>query len=129
MKNTLAFMTLSFIAVSLLSRDFALAAEAAEAATQAQDAAAEAAKLAQERAIELAKATRSGPGAGGGIGAGLAAVGAGIGIGLIGGNAVQAIARQPEMSGSIVTNMLITAALVEGVALFAVVVGLLGILG
>ena len=58
----------------------------------------------------------------------LAAVGAGIGIGLIGGNAVQAIARQPEMTGPIGTNMIITAALVEGVALFAVVVGLLGIL-
>ena len=41
---------------------------------------------------------------------------------------MQAIARQPEMAGTIGTNMIITAALVEGVALFAVVVGILGIL-
>jgi F-type H+-transporting ATPase subunit c len=68
-------------------------------------------------------------GIGGGLAAGLAVVGAGIGIGLIGSNAVQAIARQPEVTGSIGTNMIITAALVEGVALFAVVVGLLAILG
>ncbi|MCH2149739.1 MAG: ATP synthase F0 subunit C, partial [Phycisphaerales bacterium] len=49
---------------------------------------------------------------GGGLAAGLAAVGAGLGIGLIGSNAVQAIARQPEMTGPIGTNMIITAALV-----------------
>lgn len=59
------------------------------------------------------------------IGAGLAAVGAGIGIGLIGGHAVEAIARQPEMYNKIQTTMIIAAALVEGVALFAVVVALL----
>lgn len=70
-----------------------------------------------------------GKGFGGGIAAAFAVVGAGIGIGYIGGSAVQAIARQPEMAGPIGTNMIITAALVEGVALFAVVVGLLGILG
>ena len=51
-----------------------------------------------------------------------------MGIGRIGGGAVGAIARQPEMAGSIGTNMIITAALVEGVALFAVVVGLLAIM-
>ena len=62
------------------------------------------------------------------IGAGIAALAAGIGIGRIGGGAVEAIARQPEMAGTIGTNMIITAALVEGVALFAVVVGLLGTL-
>jgi F-type H+-transporting ATPase subunit c len=60
------------------------------------------------------------------IGAGLAAVGAGIGIGQIGGKAVEAIARQPEAVGKIQTNMIIAAALVEGVALFAVVVAMLG---
>ena len=65
---------------------------------------------------------------GGGLAAGLGACGAGIGIGRIGGGAVEAIARQPEMAGAIGTNMIITAALVEGVALFAVVIGLLGIL-
>jgi F-type H+-transporting ATPase subunit c len=66
-------------------------------------------------------------GTGGGLAAGLAVVGAGIGIGLIGGKAVEAIARQPEMAGRIFINMILTAALVEGVALFAVIVGLLAI--
>lgn len=61
-------------------------------------------------------------GLGAGIGAGLAAVGAGIGIGRIGGSALDGIARQPEASGDIRTTMLIAAALVEGVALFVVVV-------
>ena len=56
------------------------------------------------------------------LGAGLAAIGAGIGIGKIGGSAMEAIARQPESVNDIRTNMLIIAALVEGVALFAVVV-------
>ena len=56
------------------------------------------------------------------IGAGLAAIGAGIGIGKIGGSAMEVIARQPEASNDIRTNMIIIAALVEGVALFAVVV-------
>ena len=55
-----------------------------------------------------------------GIGAGLATIGAGIGIGKIGGSAMEAIARQPEAAGDIRTNMIIVAALVEGVALFAV---------
>ncbi len=59
------------------------------------------------------------------IGAGLAAIGAGIGIGRIGGSALEAMARQPEHSGMIQTNMIIAAALVEGVALFGVVVALL----
>ncbi|MDR0940890.1 MAG: ATP synthase F0 subunit C [Bacteroidales bacterium] len=59
------------------------------------------------------------------IGAGLAVIGAGIGIGKIGGSAMEAIARQPEAAGKIQTNMLIAAALVEGVALFAVVVALI----
>lgn len=63
--------------------------------------------------------------AGGAIGAGLGAVGAGIGIGQIGKGAVEAIARQPEVSNDIRANMILTAALVEGVALFAVIVGLL----
>ncbi len=59
------------------------------------------------------------------IGAGLAAIGAGIGIGRVGGSAVEAIARQPEVSGEIRTNMILAAALVEGVALLAIVVSLL----
>ena len=60
------------------------------------------------------------------LGAGFAAIGAGIGIGQIGGKAVEAIARQPEAISKIQTNMIIAAALVEGVALFAVVVAMIG---
>ncbi|MEO5910726.1 MAG: ATP synthase F0 subunit C [Pelobium sp.] len=60
------------------------------------------------------------------IGAGLAVIGAGIGIGQVGGKAMEGIARQPEAASKIQTAMIIAAALVEGVALFAVVVALLG---
>jgi len=60
-----------------------------------------------------------------GIGAGLAVIGAGIGIGKIGGSAMDAMARQPEAAGKIQTAMIIAAALIEGVALFAVVVALI----
>lgn len=56
------------------------------------------------------------------IGAGLAAIGAGIGIGKIGASAMESMARQPEMAGNIRTNMLIIAALIEGVAMFAVII-------
>ena len=66
-----------------------------------------------------------GYGVGGGLAAGLAVIGAGLGIGRIGSSAVESIARQPEMAGPIGTNMIITAALVEGATLFAVVVGLM----
>lgn len=59
------------------------------------------------------------------IGAGLATIGAGIGIGKIGSSAMEAIARQPEASGDIRNNMIIAAALIEGVALLSVVVCLL----
>ena len=59
------------------------------------------------------------------IGAGLAVIGAGIGIGKIGGSAMEAIARQPEATSDIRSNMIIAAALIEGVALLAVVVCLL----
>ena len=59
---------------------------------------------------------------GAGVGAGLAAIGAGIGIGRIGGQAMDAMARQPEVINKIFTNMIVAAALIEGVALFAVVV-------
>jgi F-type H+-transporting ATPase subunit c len=61
------------------------------------------------------------------IGAGLAVIGAGLGIGKIGGSAMDAIARQPEAAAKIQTAMIIAAALVEGVALFGVVVGLMGL--
>ncbi len=62
---------------------------------------------------------------GAGIGAGIAVVGAGIGIGNIGKSALESIARQPEAVGDIRANMIIAAALVEGVAFFAIVVCLL----
>lgn len=54
------------------------------------------------------------------LGAGLATIGAGLGIGKVGGAAMEAIARQPEASGDIRLSMIIVAALIEGVALFAV---------
>lgn len=56
-----------------------------------------------------------------GIGAGIAVIGAGLGIGKIGGSAMDAIARQPEASSDIRSNMILTAAFVEGCALFAIV--------
>ncbi|MBS4044268.1 MAG: ATP synthase F0 subunit C [Chitinophagaceae bacterium] len=63
----------------------------------------------------------------GAIGAGLAAIGAGIGIGQIGKGAVEGIARQPEASNDIRANMILAAALVEGVALLGAVAGLLAV--
>ena len=60
---------------------------------------------------------------GAGLGAGLAVIGAGLGIGRIGGQAVEGMARQPEAAGRIQTAALILAALIEGAALFGVVVG------
>ncbi len=65
----------------------------------------------------------------GAIGAGLAVLGAGLGIGLIGKGATESIARQPEAAGKVQTAMIIAAALIEGAALFAVVVGLLATFG
>ena len=59
------------------------------------------------------------------IGAGIAVLGAGIGIGKIGSSAMEGIAHQPEASGDLRMNMIIAAALVEGVALIAIVVCLL----
>jgi F-type H+-transporting ATPase subunit c len=66
-----------------------------------------------------------GAGIGAGLAAGLAALAAGIGIGQVAGNATQAIARQPEAAGKINTAMLITAAMIEGVALFGEVIGII----
>jgi F-type H+-transporting ATPase subunit c len=62
---------------------------------------------------------------GAGIGAGIVALGAGLGIGKIGGSAMEAIARQPEAGGKVQTAMIISAALIEGVALFGVIVCLI----
>ena len=80
--------------------------------------------LAQD-ADTLSGLAAGGKGLGGGIAAGIGAVGAGIGIGRIGDSACQSMARQPEMAGRIFVNKILTAALIEGVALFAVVVGFL----
>ena len=62
---------------------------------------------------------------GAGLGAGIAVMGAGIGIGNIGARALESIARQPEAVGDIRSNMIVAAALIEGVAFFAIVVCLL----
>ncbi len=71
-------------------------------------------------AAELAKLGAS-------LGAAIAAIGAGIGIGKIGASAMEAIARQPEAAGDIRSNMIVIAALIEGVALFAVIVCVLAL--
>jgi F-type H+-transporting ATPase subunit c len=84
------------------------------------------AAYAQEAGAEAAGASSNALGnMGGAIGAGLAVIGAGIGIGRVGGSAVEAIARQPEVAGQINTAMIITAAMIEGAALFAVLGGFL----
>jgi F-type H+-transporting ATPase subunit c len=114
MKKLVAFTTLATLGLMMFDVDTAMAQDATHSA---------------DAANKLAKAGASGlKGIGGGLAAGLGALGAGVGIGRIGGGAVEAIARQPEMAGTIGTNMIITAALVEGVALFAVVIGLLAII-
>lgn len=82
--------------------------------------------LLQADTVEAAAAAAKGTAnAGGAIGAGLAAMGAGIGIGQIGKGAVESIARQPEAMNDIRANMILAAALVEGAALFAIIVGFL----
>jgi len=65
---------------------------------------------------------------GAGIGAGLVILGAGLGIGKIGGSAVEGIARQPEAGGDIRTTMIIAAALIEGLAFFALIICLLALM-
>lgn len=59
------------------------------------------------------------------VGAGLAVIGAGLGIGRIGGSAMDAIARQPEAYSKIQLAMIISAALIEGAALFAIVIAMI----
>ena len=66
-------------------------------------------------------------GLGAALGASIAAIGAGIGIGKIASSAMEAIARQPEAAGDIRSNMVVIAALIEGVALFAVIVSALAL--
>jgi F-type H+-transporting ATPase subunit c len=114
MRRFLVLTIIAFVGIAMFDASLATAADGdAEAAVAA---------------VSADYQAKFGKGLGGGIAAGLAVVGAGIGIGRIGGSAVESIARQPEMAGSIGTNMIITAALVEGAALFAVVVGMLGVI-
>lgn len=61
------------------------------------------------------------------VGVGLVVIGTGVGIGLVGAKAVDGISRQPEATGKIQTNMLIAAAMIEGVALFAAIICLIGL--
>jgi len=68
-------------------------------------------------------AAADGSGIPGAIGGGLAVLGAGIGIGLLAKGAVEAIARQPESAGTIQVAMIIAAALIEGLAFYAVYIG------
>lgn len=60
-----------------------------------------------------------------GLGAGLVAIGTGLGIGRLAASAMEGSARQPEASGDIRTSMIIAAALIEGVALFGLIVCIL----
>ena len=78
--------------------------------------------------ILLQATTNFGPFAGP-IGAGLVVLGAGLGIGKIGSSAMESIARQPEAAGDIRMSMIIVAALIEGAALFAIVVCLMALGG
>ncbi len=122
MKNLISMFVIAFLALVAFDAGIALAQDNDDAAAQAQMAASVNEQIG-------AGGSGFGKGIGGGIAAGLAAVGAGIGIGRIGGDAVQAIARQPEMAGRIFINMILTAALIEGVALFAIVAGFLALQG
>ena len=84
---------------------------------------AQAAPEAVETAVHVTELI--GPKAGAAIGAGIVAVGAGLGIGKLAASAMEGIARQPEAGDNIKGAMIVAAALIEGVALFAVVVCLL----
>lgn len=105
---------------TLVKFAFAAGAGAAFLATSAN--------AAPETATLAAEIPNWGKGVGAGLAAGLAVIGGGLGIGKIGSSAVESIARQPEASGTIGTNMIIAAALVEGATLFAVLGGFLALL-
>lgn len=111
-KTTLIGMGIAAGIAAFVAVQPAHAAETAEAAGQAA----------------AAGLSGLGKGLGAGLAAGLAVIGGGMGIGKIGSSAVEAMARQPEASGTIGTNMLIAAALVEGATLFAVLGGFLALL-
>ncbi|KGF36421.1 ATP synthase F0 subunit C [Hoylesella buccalis] len=61
------------------------------------------------------------------VGGGISVIGAGIGIGRIGGNAMDAMARQPEKLGDLRSSMIIAAALIEGVAFLSIIIALLAL--
>jgi F-type H+-transporting ATPase subunit c len=86
--------------------------------------------------IELAGSMLAAAGEGGGnnlalfgaaISCGMAIIGAGLGIGFIGSKAAEAMARQPQIGGRILTAMIIAAALIEGLTFFALIIGFLAI--
>lgn len=116
-RKTLSKLALTMMAVGMLLM-FAPAAFAAEEGTGAAVAHAEGTFLTAAGAGKIS----------GAIGAGLAIMGGAAGIGRIGGSSVESMARQPEAAGQISTAMIITAAMIEGATLFAVVVGLLAVL-
>ena len=114
MKKATAIVGLTMIVLGLLGTSAALAADTpADHGT-----AAKAAPIFGDPGLKAI---------GAGIGAGLVVMGGAAGIGRIGGSAVESMARQPEAAGTINTAMLITAAMIEGATLFAVVVALLAI--
>jgi F-type H+-transporting ATPase subunit c len=105
------------------------AAATAVVAMFGSDAMAQAGPTTFDQTLDLSRATYAGWAyAGAGIGAGLALIGAGLGIGKIGASATEAIARQPEAGNDIRGAMILAAALIEGVALIALVVSLLIVL-
>ncbi len=112
MKTPLLMMLVAFAGLAFFTSGTAWAAPGADTVTALSG-------------LLLAQGEMTGLGVG--LAAGLGAIGAGIGIGRIGGSAVEAIARQPEMAGRIFINMILTAALVEGVALFSVIVGIIAL--
>jgi len=119
MRNSRALLAIGLLVFGfgLFAPDLALAQEAADAETHE----AVAAQTVLFDGIGL-------KGLGIGIGVGLVVMGGAAGIGRIGGSAVESMARQPESAGSINFAMIVTAAMIEGATLFAVVVCLLGIL-
>jgi F-type H+-transporting ATPase subunit c len=104
---------------------WAAGAEEASKATTAPTLSGEAVKIGQPTLDKLGKGMGI---IGACVGAGLAVVGGGLGIARIGSACIESIARQPEASGSMFAPMIITAAMIEGGMLFAVLVGLLGVL-
>lgn len=110
---------MNFSKIAQITAGIALLVVATPAIAMAADAAAETATfLTTDGARKL----------GGAIGVGLVIMGGAAGIGRVGGSAVESMARQPEAAGQISTAMIITAAMIEGATLFAVVVGMLAVL-